>query len=144
MMVQKYLFRLKETILLVVDFFFTIAEDSYNMNLYEITHNLTKGNFCSDECSICKLFNNKLLIRLIDLQYIKNLNDHKKDELGYGDLDVCGWCVMKDQNTNKNKSIHKYLYDLPKIPKEEYIKLCTDVQRQTLFAGIFAGERFFM
>ena len=41
---------------------------------------------------------------------------------------------MKCQNMNSNKTIHKCLYNLQKIPKEEYINgniiwvaLCTDV-----------------
>ena len=35
---------------------FTIAENSYNTNVCEMTHNLTKDEFCSDVCSICMLF----------------------------------------------------------------------------------------
>ena len=72
-------------------------------------------------------------------------------KLIYGDLDLCGWCVMKYQNMNNNKSIYRCLYDLQKNHREEYmngnidwVPLCIDVQRQTLFDGIFAGDRFFL
>ena len=57
---------------------------------------------------------------------------------------------MKCQNMNKNKTIHKYIYDMQKIQKEEYVDgnivwvlLCTDIQRQTLFVDIFAGNSVF-
>ena len=43
-------------------------------------------------------------------------------KLVYGHLDVCEWCIMKDQNTNQNKSIHKYLYDLQKLLKKNILK----------------------
>ena len=52
---------------------------------------------------------------------------------------------MKYQNMNKNKSIHKCIYDMQKKHKEEYVDgnvvsvpLCTDLQRQTLFVDIFS------
>ena len=43
---------------------------------------------------------------------------------------------MKCQNMNKNKSIHKCIYDMQKVQKEEYldgkivwVPLCTDKHR---------------
>ena len=68
--------------------------------------------FCTDECSICKLFNNILPIIFIDLHHIKKLKEYKIGELVYGDLDLYAWCVMKCQNMNNNKSIHRWFYDL--------------------------------
>ena len=71
--------------------FCTIAENSYNINVYEMTHNFIKDYLCTDEWSICKLFNNVSPISLIDLQ----LKEYKIGESVYGDLDLCGWCIMK-------------------------------------------------
>ena len=51
---------------------------------------------------------------------------------------------------NKNKSIHKCIYDMQKNHKEEYVDgyivwvlLCTDLLRHTLFVDIHSGNRFF-
>ena len=47
-----------------------ITENSYNIDVCEMTHNLKKMMFFSDECSICMLFNNVLPISVIDLHHI--------------------------------------------------------------------------
>ena len=86
-----------------------------------MTHNLTKDEFSSEEFSICMSFNNVSPISVIDLHQIIKIKEYKNGELVYGDLDLYGRCVMKYQNMNNNKSIHKCLYDLKKIPKEEYV-----------------------
>ena len=77
---------------------------------------------------------------MIDVHYIKHLNDYEIGELVYGDLYVCGWCVMKGQITNQNKSIHEEYINRTIV----WVLLCTDVERQTLFFDTFAGDRFFL
>ena len=96
------------------------------------------------------LFNNVSPISVIYLHQIIKIKEYKIGELGYGDLYLCGWCVIKYQNMNNNKLIHKCLYDLQKNPKEEYVngnivwgQLCTDIQRQNLFVDTFAGNILF-
>ena len=118
--------------------FFTIPQNSYNIDVCEITYNLTKDDVCSTECFICMPFNNVSPISVIDLHQILKIKEYKNGDLVYNDLDLCGWCVMKCQNMNTNKIIHKCLYDMQKIQKEEYVDgnivwvlLCTDIQRQT-------------
>ena len=82
------MFKLRENIHLV-SIFFTIAEDSYSITACEITHNMTKHNVCTDECSNCKLFNIVSPTSLIDLHHIQKFNEFKMGELVYDDLDVC-------------------------------------------------------
>ena len=86
-----------------------------------MTHNLTIYDFCSSECYICVSFNNVSPISVIDLHQIIKIKEYKNGELVYGDLDLYGRCVMKYQNMNNNKSIHKSLYDFQKIPKEKHV-----------------------
>ena len=51
---------------------------------------------------------------------------------------------------SKNKSIHRCIYDMQIIHKEEYVDenmvwvlLCTNGLRQTLFVDIHSGKSFF-
>ena len=70
--------------------FFTIAENSFNINVYEMTHKLTKDDFCSAECSIYVSFNNLSPFSVIDLHQIIKIKEYKNSESVYGDLDLCG------------------------------------------------------
>ena len=103
--------------------FFTIAKNSYNIDVCEMIHNLTKNSVCSTECSVCMSFNNVSPISVIDLHQILKIKEYKNGDLVYNDLDLCGWCVMKCQNMNTNKIIYKCLYDMQKIQKEEYVNV---------------------
>ena len=130
--------------------FFTIAENSYNIDVCEMIHNLTKNGFFSTECSVCMSFNNVSPISVIDLHQILKIKEYKNRDLVYNDLDLCGWCVMKCQNMNTHKIIHTCLYDMQQIQKEEYVNvnvvwvpLCTDVQRQILYIDTFTDNSFF-
>ena len=94
--------------------------------------------------------NNLSPISVIDLHKIVKIKAYNNGDVVYGDLDICGWCVMKYQNMNKNKSIHKFIYDMQNMHKEEYVdgnivwvSLCTNLLRQTLFVDIHLGNRFF-
>ena len=58
--------------------------------------------------------------------------------------------LSKCQNMNKNKSVHKCIYDMQKIHIEEYVdgnfiwvSLCTDLLRQLFFVDIHSGNRVF-
>ena len=83
--------------------FFTIAEKKYNHDVCELTHKLTNKDFCSTECSKCLSFNNVSPISVIDLHNIVKYKKYNDSDVVYGDLDICGWCVLKCQNINKNK-----------------------------------------
>ena len=48
------------------------------------------------------LFNNVSPISVIYLHQIIKIKEYKIGELGYGDLYLCGWCVIKYQNMNNN------------------------------------------
>ena len=98
--------------------FFTIAENNYKIDAFELTHNLTKHEFCSTECSECISFNNVSPISVIDLHKVVKIKEYKNGDVVYGDLDICGWCVMKCQAMNKNKTIHNCIYDMQKVQKE--------------------------
>ena len=100
--------------------FFTMAENSYNINICEMIHDLTKADVCTNECSICILFNNVSPISFIDINHIINIKEYIMGELVHGALDLCGWCVMKYQNRNNNKAIHRCLYDLQKSQRKMY------------------------
>ena len=133
-----------------IKLFFTIAEHNFNINVCEMTHNLTKDDFGSEWYSIYMLFNNVSPIHVIELYQIVKIKEYKNGELVYGGLYLCWWCVIKCQNMNSNKTIHKCLYDFQHTLKEEYanenfvwVPLCTDVQRQTLCDDTFPGNRFF-
>ena len=89
----------------------------YNHDVCELTHKLTNKDFCSTECSKCLSFNNVSPISVIDLHKIVKIKEYNDGDVVYGDLDICGWCVMKCQNMNKNKSFHKCIYDMQKDSK---------------------------
>ena len=123
--------------------FITIAENSYNINVCEMTHNLTKDDVWSDEYYICILFNNVSSIGVINLHQIIKIKEYKIGELVYGDLELCGVCEMKCQNMNNNKSIHNIFMICKTIPKNiVWVPLYTDVQRQTVFVELLTGNRF--
>ena len=86
-----------------------------------MTHNLTKNDFCSTEYSLGMSINYVSPISVIDIHQIVKIKKYKNDDLVYGHLDLCGWCIIKFQNMNRNKAIHKCLYNLQKIRKEEYV-----------------------
>ena len=115
-----------------------------------MTHNSSKNDFCTTECSKYISFNNLSPISVIDLDKIVKIKAYNNGDVVYGDLDICGWCVMKYQNMNNNKSIHTCIYDMQKFHKEEYadgnmvwVPLYTDLLRQTLFVDIHSGNMFF-
>ena len=68
-----------------------------------MTHNLTKNDFCLTEYSKCISFNNISPISVFDLHKIVKIKEYNNGDVVYGDLDICGWYVMKCQNMNKNK-----------------------------------------
>ena len=80
--------------------FFTIADKKYNHDVCELTHKLTKKDFCSTEFSKCLSFNTVSPISVIDLQKIVKLKKCNDGDVVYGDLDICGWCVLKCQSIN--------------------------------------------
>ena len=59
-----------------VKLFFIIAEKNYNIDVCEMTHSLTKDNFCSAEYSVCMVFNNVSLINVIDLRQILKMKEN--------------------------------------------------------------------
>ena len=86
-----------------------------------MTHDLTKNDVRSTEYSKCISFNNVSPISVIDVRKIVKIKEYNDGDVVYGDFDICGWCVMKFQNINKDKTIHKCIYDMQKIQKEEYV-----------------------
>ena len=117
--------------------FFTIAENSFNFNVCEMIHNLTKDNFCSEDCSIYMAFNNVSPISVIELHQIIKIKEYENSESVYGDLDLCGWCVIQCQNMYNNKSIHKYLYDSQNIPKKNMLMEILLFQYVLMFKEFF-------
>ena len=60
-----------------------------------MTHDLTKKKFCSIECSKYISFNNVSPISVIDLHKIVKIKEYNDGDVVYGDLDICGWFVLK-------------------------------------------------
>ena len=87
---------------------------------------------------------------LLIYKKVVKLKEYNDGDVVYGELDICGWCVLKCQNNCKNKLIQTCIYDIQKIHKESYVDgimiwvpLNTDILRQTLFVGTHAHKRFF-
>ena len=95
MVVLKLLFKRKGEYPSCIRLFFTIAEKQYNENECELTHPLTNKDYCLTECSKCLSMNNESPFSVIDVQKLVQLKEYNDGDVVYGDLDICGWCVLK-------------------------------------------------
>lgn len=82
---------------------------------------MDKEHFCNDKFVTCKLFNDKSAPGLIDVQNFINIKNQESGKVVYGNLDICGWVIIKKNNIYVEKNARKCINELQQINEEEII-----------------------